>query len=470
MAGALTSDPGDDAGGGPNAGSNASPTEESGPRIEPEVTDLLFGRVELRVMESSEGDDGRGLLVVEDGEDSAAAARAFCAAHGLDEEPDYDTVLRRLVFAADKARAERAGSERLARLLRSAPRVDLVPGADPDAPLEVVSMRVETEGPGLPLTVQLLEGESPAAAAAAFARRHGSGRETAQRLAEALSAHMEAAGPRVLGTARLSLGGCPLDGGCGAEGPAHAVVDVRLWSHVPAATAAMRAFRQLGLEPMPEAEAEGAGSREGSGAAVGTLWTLREAEEAVSDAAEAAEAEYEDARSREAAGAEAEARRTSLAAGLADAATAPSAAAAGGGAVVGLLGSAGQADGGATRQRRRGEAAGDDGGDTGSRVARRGTGRAAAEAAAVEAASEAGGGGGRWVTASLMVAGQAFDLEFRLGSGGAAPDLMELGRGFCRREWDLLGPLMGPDPGQRQCAATVERLLLSRAQSTAPAA
>jgi hypothetical protein len=75
----------------------------------------------------------------------------------------------------------------------------------------------------------------------------------------------------------------------------------------------------------------------------------------------------------------------------------------------------------------------------------------------------------QWVSASLVVAGQTFDLEFWADEGHLDEQLHDLATSFCKVEWELLEPLLaageeGP-PLEETCAVVVAKLLRARAES-----
>lgn len=106
-----------------------------------------------------------------------------------------------------------------------------------------------------------------------------------------------------------------------------------------------------------------------------------------------------------------------------------------------------------------------------------------AQAAALRDAAESAPASeaARWATASLVVAGQAFDLEFRVNEDGTTGDLSKMGREFCQNEWALLEPLLQSelqastrDDGERitsvtldDCAQVIRELLQVRVDSLA---
>ncbi|KAA0166499.1 hypothetical protein FNF31_01277 [Cafeteria roenbergensis] len=509
----------------PGAESNAAPPpralDAAGAR-----RGLLSGAVTVSVLSAS--DDGAPPseleLRVADGVEAAAAAREFCEEHGLTSSDNYDSVLRRLVLAIDKERASLLGPEALATVLAVNVRTDLQPDADARAPLAVASMRVDSAG-SRSVTVELMEGETPAAAAAAFARRHGLPPADTATLADALARQLAVAGPYSLGTARLTVGGCPVPDGAeglseaeaaslpevrdcaaaaeagSASAPAFAEVAVRLWSHVPAGVAARRAFASLGLVPLVRSpDASGKAAAEGAAALPSdALWTVESVAATITRLAEEAEAAFADDERTRSEGARAAAAEVASAAAIADAVAAGSPpqageAVAGGDAPAGAEGAAGHAgmrrrsaadvlaavdaqsdDAAAAAGRRKHQHSLAEGGEAdgaaelAARLARRGsdpTGASQAEAAAAAVADSGGlAGSGQWVSVSVVVAGQAFDLEYWLGSDGSTPDLVALGAGFCKQEWELLGPLLDSPTGLEQCADTVGSLLSSRAES-----
>jgi hypothetical protein len=182
-----------------------------------------------------------------------------------------------------------------------------------------------------------------------------------------------------------------------------------------------------------------------------TMWTLQEVEDRFSAARSDLEASARARLAQEGRAGLFTAQRVAAAAGIADALKKSSPG----------DGTDTDNDGASSSVRRRG---GQERSALADRLERRGTESDSADAvAAAMAASDWQAESGRWVTASVVVAGQGFDLEFWLHSDGTVAGLESMSQGFCQAEWELLQPLLGEGQGMQGCSATIQSLLQARA-------